>query len=146
MPTRLAYAACAFSVVLGLAVLFGLGLPALDHGRTAIGSAVAVCAALVSFSSPKVGTASRHVGSGHESVGPQGHGMNSVRRQPSADDTVDVHDLLGPGRSLGRRPNGHVPLVPVSAWLPLGGRERPGELLAWAHNPNGAYRAAATAA
>jgi hypothetical protein len=43
---RVANAASAIAVLAGIAVFFGLAMPALRDGRTGVGVAVAVCAAL----------------------------------------------------------------------------------------------------
>jgi hypothetical protein len=41
--TRIGCAACVLSVVVGLVVLFGLGVPTFDEGRVALGLVVIAC-------------------------------------------------------------------------------------------------------
>ncbi|MGY1706285.1 hypothetical protein ACI79C_17105 [Geodermatophilus sp. SYSU D00697] len=43
MVTRIGYAACALSVVVGFVVMLGLGVPTFEEGRVALGLIVISC-------------------------------------------------------------------------------------------------------
>lgn len=43
MVTRVGYAACALSVVVGFVVMLGLGVPTFEEGRVAVGLIVIAC-------------------------------------------------------------------------------------------------------